>query len=172
MNDNTEVYWEKKRFPEYPTFQGLKDKKPNWDTAKQVFDVDDKYQRFYGGILGNKVAEKEQKQRIREKERSAANSEQEEEYFNSLRIKLKQGTDSESDVADSPKNDANCSCDKKKEIVCQLCTVKKKGNSTSNSPRNRSNKGTTKNKTFSSPNSPKNTGTVGTGISFSKFKAS
>lgn len=176
MNDSEEVYWERKKQPEYPMFQELRENKPNWDTAKLVFDVADKYQRFYSGeIIGNKVAEKEQRQKIREKERSSVTSngkgdpdEQEDEYFNSLRMKLKPSYDS--DGTSSPRSDGTCSCDKEKKIVCQLCAVKKRGDSASNSPRNRSNNETVHKKTFSSSNSPRNAGAMGGGKTPSKFK--
>ena len=166
MNAENDVYWEKKKAPEYPMFQELKESKPSWDNVKQVFDVKDKNQRFYGGILGNEVADKERRRSVREQERLTKESkdndkeDQEEEYFKSLRTQLRSSNDSDGETSGSQQGDDRCSCDKAKGMVCKTCTTMKKSRSFSN-PHN---------KKPSPASSPKNTGTNAVGISHSKFK--
>ena len=166
MND---LYWEKPKQPEYPVFKKAREQRPSWDEVKKVYDVDPKYERFYNGIVGNKIEDKEKESNIRSEARKkkAGGKDfetQEDEYFNQLRIKLKgSGSGSEESTPKMKDGEKNPGFED---------AEKKRGNSIQNSPQGspRNNKTSAGKRTASLSNSPRNSGAVTGGTTFSKFK--
>ena len=157
MNQTNEIYWEKERKPEFPVFKEVKEARGEWDDVKKVYNVEDKYQRFYGGIVGNDVADKERKSESKAQKNKAEDAEDENDYFNELRGKLKEQTGSGSEGGTPKKkgSDKEAGFDSKKRR--NSATLSDQGGSPVNKP-------------TSHGGSPRNFNGSNSGAAFSKFK--